>query len=379
MINIKGAMPKKTEELFLEMSEIEALKVFTLIGGTALAIHLKHRTSEDLDFFINKNVINRELQRKIDNILSKLTSSGNSVETDNIDEYQQDYRVNGVKVTFCTTSSLNLKNNIESFSNIDIASQELIYAMKMYTVLKYRIKSRDFYDIKELIDNNSSFEHALDILKKYFPKYNITEKLITNRFCVTQLNYDDEGFEALDLKKQETFKSLREYFIQIIEKLIGDSEKMILNIQNNTDNLIGDEKFGLLRKSLLMESIERYQIELFNNILELKIVDIHYRDLSGKTIFNYLFDNQELFDKCLYFINHIHEGLVESLQKENNTQKLIDIINYHKILNRCIDKSDDTIDKIIADKINKKDIEKFLIDLSNKRYYQTVKLVKLHM
>ena len=44
----------------------------------------------------------------------------------------------------------------------------------MYTVLKYRIKSRDFYDIKELIDKNSSFEEALDILKKYFPTYNET-------------------------------------------------------------------------------------------------------------------------------------------------------------------------------------------------------------
>ncbi len=367
MIDIKGAMPKKTEELFLEMSEIEDLKVFTLIGGTALAIHLKHRTSEDLDFFINKNVINRELQRKIDNILSTLTSNGNSVETDDIDEYQQDYRINGVKVTFCTTSLLNLKNNIESFSNIDVATEELIYAMKMYTVLKYRIKSRDFYDIKELIDKDSSFEEALDILKKYFPIYNISEKLITNRFCVIKLNYDDEGFETLDLKKQETFESLREYFIEIIEKLIDNSEKLILNIQNSTDNLIGDEKFGLLRKSLLMETIERYQIELFNNILELKIVDIHYRDLSGKTVFNYLFDNQELFDKCLYFTDNISEDLVETLQKENDTQELIYIVDYHKILNRCIDKSDDKIDEIIADKIDKKDVEKFLIDLSNKR------------
>jgi predicted nucleotidyltransferase component of viral defense system len=367
MIDIKGAMPKKTEELFLEMSEIEDLKVFTLIGGTALSIHLKHRTSEDLDFFINKNIINRELQRKVDNILSVLTGNGNSVETDDIDEYQQDYRINGVKVTFCTTSLLNLKNNVESFLNIDIASQELIYAMKMYTVLKYRIKSRDFYDIKELIDNNSSFEKALDILKKYFPKYNITEKLITNRFCITKLNYDDEGFETLNLKKQETFESLREYFIDIIEKLIDDSEKLILNIQDNTDNLIGDEKFGLLRKSLLMETIERYQIELFNNILDLKIVDIGYIDLSGKTIFNYLFDNQELFDKCLYFTDNISEGLVESLQKENDTQELINIVDYHKILNRCIDKSINKIDEIIADKINKKDIDKFLIDLSIKR------------
>jgi len=367
MIDIKGAMPKKTEELFLEMSEIEDVKNFTLIGGTALAIHLKHRTSEDLAFFINKNIINRELQRKIDNILSTLTTNGNNVETDDIDEFQQDYRVNGVKVTFCTTSLLNLKNNIESFSNIDIASQELIYATKMHTVLKYRIKSRDFYDIKELINKNSSFEEALDILKKYFPKYNITEKLITNRFCTTKLNYDDEGFETLNLKKQETFESLREYFIETIEKSIDNSEKLILNIQDNTNNLIGDEKFGLLRKSLLMETVERCQIELFNNILELKIVDFHYKDLSGKTVFNYLFDNKEFFDKCLYFIDNIPEGLVETLQKENNTQELINIVDYHKILNRCIDKSDDKIDKIIVDKIDKKDVKKFLIDLLKKK------------
>lgn len=270
-------------------------------------------------------------------------------------------------MTFCTISSLNLKNHIEAFSNIDVASEELIYSTKMYTVLKHRIKSRDFYDIKELINKNSSFEEALDILKKHFPKYNITEKLITNRFCVTKLNFDDEGFETLNLKKQETFKSLRDYFIKSIEKLIEDNEKFILNIQDNTNNLIGNEKFGLLRKSLLMETIERYEIELFNNILELKIVDIHYRDLSGKTIFNYLFDNKELFDKCLYFTNNIPEGLVETLQKENNTKKLTDIVDYHKTLNRCIDKPNDKIGEIIAGKIDKKDIDNFLIDLSNKR------------
>ncbi len=356
MIDIEGAMPEKTKKLFLEMSEIADVKVFTLIGGTALAIHLKHRTSEDLDFFINKNIINRELQRKIDNILSTLVSSENNVEYDDIDEYQQDYRINGVKVTFCTTSSLHLKNHNESFLNIDVASQELIYATKMYTILNYRIKSRDFYDIKELINNNSSFGEALDILKKYFPKYNITEKLITNRFCVTKVNIDDEGFEALILKKQETFESLREYFIDTIEKLVDDSGKFILNIKDdNTNILIGDEKFGLLRKSLLMETIERCDVKLFNKILELKIVDMNYIDLSGKTIFNYLFGNQDLFNKCLYFINNIPEGLVESLQKENDTQELIDIIDYHKILNRCIDKSNNKIGEIIADKIEDKD------------------------
>ena len=50
---IKKAMPEATFELFTELfSNIDYIRDWTLVGGTALSIHLQHRLSEDLDFFI---------------------------------------------------------------------------------------------------------------------------------------------------------------------------------------------------------------------------------------------------------------------------------------------------------------------------------------
>ena len=73
MVDIKGSMPERTERLFEAIAKGDELKDFVLVGGTALAIHLKHRTSEDLDFFINRNFINNDLKYKIDSLMLRLS------------------------------------------------------------------------------------------------------------------------------------------------------------------------------------------------------------------------------------------------------------------------------------------------------------------
>ena len=48
---LKKAMPEATFELFTEgFANIDYMKRWTLVGGTALSVHLQHRLSEDLDF-----------------------------------------------------------------------------------------------------------------------------------------------------------------------------------------------------------------------------------------------------------------------------------------------------------------------------------------
>jgi len=46
---MKG-LSQHTEEIFEQISTLECIKNYTLIGGTALALQLGHRLSEDLDF-----------------------------------------------------------------------------------------------------------------------------------------------------------------------------------------------------------------------------------------------------------------------------------------------------------------------------------------
>jgi len=43
-------MPRETAMMFRFLETIPSLNDFVLIGGTALALHLGHRTNEDLNF-----------------------------------------------------------------------------------------------------------------------------------------------------------------------------------------------------------------------------------------------------------------------------------------------------------------------------------------
>jgi hypothetical protein len=45
-------MPKATQEIFDRLKDDHRLDCFYLVGGTALALQIGHRISEDLDFNI---------------------------------------------------------------------------------------------------------------------------------------------------------------------------------------------------------------------------------------------------------------------------------------------------------------------------------------
>lgn len=56
-------MPPQTVKVFEALATGKYLKrvlgQFVLVGGTALSIHIKHRLSEDLDFFKNGYNLNK--------------------------------------------------------------------------------------------------------------------------------------------------------------------------------------------------------------------------------------------------------------------------------------------------------------------------------
>ena len=53
------SLPKKTKQVFLDLSETEVVKNYTFVGGSALSVYLNHRKSEDIDLFTwNKEIEN---------------------------------------------------------------------------------------------------------------------------------------------------------------------------------------------------------------------------------------------------------------------------------------------------------------------------------
>ena len=52
MIDLKlECLLSDTREVFQKLLKYEYVKNFVLVGGSALALHICHRQSEDLDFF----------------------------------------------------------------------------------------------------------------------------------------------------------------------------------------------------------------------------------------------------------------------------------------------------------------------------------------
>ena len=104
-------MKDDTEALANKIAGEALLDQFLLVGGTALSVYLKHRLSEDLDFATTENKLPK---KAISDFLDRLREDGCEVEdilpmaerqyAENegcdIDDYHQDWSVDGVKLTF---------------------------------------------------------------------------------------------------------------------------------------------------------------------------------------------------------------------------------------------------------------------------------------
>lgn len=355
-IDIKGSMPKKTEILFEKISKGNELKDFVLAGGTALAIYIKHRTSEDLDFFINKNILNNRIKKEIESLIKRLENEGYIITLiSNYVDVQLDYMFGDVKVTFLA-SSLKLLDDSIKYKNINIANIEKIAAGKLYTILKYRIKSRDFYDVKYIMKYYKlEFGQIFDLMKKHYGRVNFSEEIINTRFLKMPLNIDDEGFESLQLKEKESFKTLRDFFKKEIKKL-NDEKKEIFHFTKNDIEKNINKNYGLLRQSLLMElyNISKYSIIFDIDLLKVN-ANLFYSDLNGRTIFNLSFEENDFFDYLLFYIDEIPSDIKTICQNSGN-QKALETIELHRLINRCLKKDIIEIEQILKDKDIDKDI-----------------------
>jgi len=246
-----------------------------------------------------------------------------------------------------------------------VASIEKIAAGKLYTILKYRIKSRDFYDVKYIMKHyNLSFGEIFDLMKEHYGAVNFSQDMINTRFLKMPLNIDDEGFESLELKEKETFKTLRDFFKSEIKKL-NDEKMEIFHLSKEEIAKNINKKYGLLRESLLMElyNINKYSMLYDFNLVEIGC-DILYQDINGKTIFHLACDDNKFFEYLLFHIQEIPEN-IKTICENSGNQKALELLEFHRLLNRCLDKDDESIKKILSDK--ETDLEYFYQALKRKK------------
>ncbi len=203
-------MPQATAELFSILFEEPRLNEFYLIGGTALALHLGHRLSEDLDFIIKDSKLPRA---RLDSVLQKLQESGRSVERSDseaayddfqnagmeLHDYSQNFVIGGCcKLTFFAADDHHRKllDSPLRESGPVVASLEELQNLKAI-VCAVRSSSRDWLDLYLLAKNHG---FGIEGWRKAFKKAGLTSEhfeTALKRIRSGRLPRTDPGFKAL--------------------------------------------------------------------------------------------------------------------------------------------------------------------------------------
>lgn len=214
---MRQGLTTNIENIIEQVAQLECIKPYILCGGTALAMQIGHRKSEDLDFMmwrisktekpeVNWNLIEKELKEKI-----------GEIENFNMLGFDQvEFVVKGVKFSFFVSDNLSpVTKPIDYLGNIRLADIESIMAMKMEVMLR-RMKFRDYYDIYCMLQEGYSIhdgmEKALNLSRHRLSSKNIVAMLLGGQFI------PDNNFATLEPKYDVTKEQIREYVMQKLKE-----------------------------------------------------------------------------------------------------------------------------------------------------------------
>lgn len=153
-----------------QLMEQSFLAEFYLVGGTALALQIGHRTSVDIDLFTHINYspldLNDELIEAFGNLYQK-TSSNRSMLFSYLNEIKVDFVNNKTPLLY----PLIIEENIRMADIRDIAT------LKMNAIYG-RGSKKDFIDLYVLLEK-FSVEELVELFHKKFPNVAIGQLLIS--------------------------------------------------------------------------------------------------------------------------------------------------------------------------------------------------------
>jgi predicted nucleotidyltransferase component of viral defense system len=231
---------QKAINLLHKIKDYQLFNNYILIGGTAIAIYLNHRESADLDFITQSEKLNKA---NINFFINSLEKNGFKIKKiydeagymdfaeggENIDDYQQIYEINGVKVSLFVAPNLTVRNilskdtpNIIS-GNIKAAQIDTIFKLKC-DVISQRDKLRDYYDIYYLIKNKKCNLNETYLSIQKTEGNSFANHIMKKLYDLNASPADKEGLLTLE-KASITVNELRDFF----QKEIKEIFKQIIN------------------------------------------------------------------------------------------------------------------------------------------------------
>jgi predicted nucleotidyltransferase component of viral defense system len=180
---------------------------FYLAGGTALALHIRHRISVDFDFY-NRNKFDSskvyqmlETQRPLNLLLDTMAEDTLIVEA------------NGISVSLFAYSYPLLKPCIAS-KYVNVASLEDIAAMKLVAIIQRGIK-RDFIDLY-FLSQLIGMEEMMDLAKKKYPGFN---GYLACQALVYFRDAEKNQTGKIKMLKPLSWENVRKYFEEEVAQL----------------------------------------------------------------------------------------------------------------------------------------------------------------
>lgn len=198
--NSEFLLPKTLATLESLIEKADFLHHYSFVDGSAIALHLRRRKSEDLDFFT------WDSQGYQFSAINQILSSWDNKQVLNQSDTQTDLLLDQVKVTFFNSgwSFLKPMGRPEQFN---LASLPVLSAMKVHTLFM-RAKYRDYYDLYFLVQElglEAVFENAQLILN------GLTKKLFFTAMTYVDDIVDDDIAHLYPVENLSKYE-IRAYF-----------------------------------------------------------------------------------------------------------------------------------------------------------------------
>jgi len=202
----ESVLNEETKKNIKILSLQDFITSFYLAGGTACAIHIGHRISNDLDFFSKIDFSNFEIQ-------NSLRNSGHFL-TDYSDSHTLIGRFNKTKISFFHYN-YPLIGEIHNFLNLKISSLEDIGCMKI-DAISSRGRKRDFVDLYFIL---KKYNIGLKEFFKYFEEKYGKENFNIYHILKSLVYFEDaEKDPELNMLEQFSRENLKIFFIEEIKR-----------------------------------------------------------------------------------------------------------------------------------------------------------------
>ena len=210
---MRKGLTENINAIIERVAEMESIKPYVLAGGTALAMQLGHRKSEDLDFMMWRKSKKEKPEVPWTLIEKELKEKIGAIENFNMLGFDQiEFVVKDVKFSFYVSKNFSpVYEPVSYLGNIRIADVYSIMAMKMEVMLR-RMKIRDYYDIYAILREGYDISVGIDKALKYsqhkLNTKNLVMMLVSDRFI------PDENFRQLEPIYDVSREEIRDFILQ---------------------------------------------------------------------------------------------------------------------------------------------------------------------